>query len=325
MRSAFKNLVYLCILVGLSVTLFLVHCGLEALTVTVPPQAKANERVTFVMHCGTDPIVQGDPTQLLAGIMVPKSWNARQNAELRYTSPKGNGTMQLIADTETEQKTGMNWPQAAKSVLGIGPNLVDDFEWIVYRSLETYSFNGGEKIAFDVQAECNVGSENMLVRLGFYVGSSREAFEVPGDFHKVAFSDVFEVTDGEGELIDFVNPQLGVVQPVQSLDNDIITLTFDGGVVNTVLDNTADVYLHVRAFDEAGLLFAEVGERTAKTRLRGVGGKRFLIDIWPRGFFAVPKGKRIARIEYFFTDDMGTKTVGYGNMADPFKYTFRCD
>lgn len=329
MKRPIQNLLYLYILVGLSLTVFLVQCGLKSLTVTIPEQAKAGETVTFIMHSGAEPRIEGSgtyTTQLLAGIMVPKNWNARRNAILKYTSPKGNGTMRLIPDSEVEPVSGLNWHQAAKKMFGIGPNLVDDFEWIIYRSTQSYTFANNEDIDFNVAVECNVGSENMLVRLGFYVGSSIENLRPEDtDYKKFTFSEVFQVTDGEGDLIDFVNPQLGTVQPVKSLDNDIITLNFNGGVVNTVLDNENEVYLHARAFDQGGQLIGEVNESSEKTRLTSMQGKRFLIDIWPRGFFNIAKGVQIARLEYFFTDQTGTKVVGYGNTAEPFKYTFRCE
>jgi len=328
MKRAKNTLLYFYLVLGLFATMFLVHCGLTALTVTVPEQATVNERVTFVMHSGAEPRIE-EPgtytTQLLAGIMVPKSWNARANAVLTFTSPKGNGTMRMIPDSEIEPVSGVSWHQAAKNMFGIGPNLVDDFEWIVYRSTQSYTFRNNEDISFDVNVECNVGEENMLVRLGFYVGSSIENLRPEDtDYKKVAFSRVFEVTGGEGDLIDFVNPQLATVQPVRSLDNDIITLTFDAGVAHTVLDNQDAIYVTIQCFDEDGQLLAEVNEQTDKTRLTSIGGKRFLLDFWPRKYFNLERNQRIARLEYFCTDASGTQRVGYGNTEAPFTYTFRC-
>ncbi|QIH35419.1 DUF4961 domain-containing protein [Sphingobacterium sp. DR205] len=314
---------------GLFLAIFLVQCGLKAISVVVPTAAKANQRVTFTMHCGAEPRIQGGgnySTQLVAGIMVPKGWNARKNLTMSFTSPKGNGTMRIIPDSELEPVSGLSWHQAAKKMFGIGPNLVDDMEWIVFRSTQAYSFVNNEDIDFTVKAECNVGSENMLVSLGFYIGSSIENLRPEDtDYKKFTFSNAFEVTDGEGDLIDFINPQLGTVQPVKSLDNDIITLTFDGGVTNTVLDQEPAIYLHVRAMDESGKLIAEIKKQTADTKLTDIGGKKYLIDIWPRGFFKVDKDRHIARLEYFYTDITGTKSVGYGNTDEPFKYTFRCE
>lgn len=314
---------------GLFLAIFLAQCGLKAISVVVPTAAKANQRVTFTMHCGAEPRIQGGgsySTQLVAGIMVPKGWNARKNLTMSFTSPKGNGTMRIIPDSELEPVSGLSWHQAAKKMFGIGPNLVDDMEWIVFRSTQAYSFVNNEDIDFTVKAECNVGTENMLVSLGFYIGSSIENLRPEDtDYKKFTFSNAFEVTDGEGDLIDFINPQLGTVQPVKSLDNDIITLTFDGGVTNTVLDHESAIYLHVRAMDESGKLIAEIRKQTADTKLTDIGGKKYLIDIWPRGFFKVDKDRHIARLEYFYTDITGTKSVGYGNTDEPFKYTFRCE
>ena len=328
MKPLKSTLLYGYLVVGLFAALFLVRCGLTALTVTVPEQATVNERVTFVMHSGAEPRIE-EPgtytTQLLAGIMVPKSWNARENAVLTFTSPKGNGTLRMIPDSEIEPVSGVSWHQAAKNMFGIGPNLVDDFEWIVYRSTQSYTFRNNEDISFDVNVECNVGAENMLVRLGFYVGSSIENLRPEDtDYKKVAFSDVFEVTGGEGDLVDFVNPQLATVQPVRSLDSDIITVTFDAGVTNTVLDGQEDIYLLIRSFDASGQIIAEVSEQTDKTRLTSVGGKRFLLDFWPRKYFNLERDQQIARLEYYYTDGSGTQRVGYGNTDVPFSYTFRC-
>ena len=329
MRKPIHNLIYLYIIIGSAITLLLMHCGLKALTVTVPQQAKAGERVTFVMHSGAEPRIEGSgkyTTQLVAGMMVPKSWNARKNAVLTFTSPKGNGTMRLIADSEIEPESGLNWHQAAKKMFGIGPNLVDDFEWIIYRSTQSYTFANNEDINFDVKVECHVGNENMLVRLGFYVGSSIENLRPNDtDYKKFTFSNVLEVIDGEGDLIDFVNPQLGTVQPVKSSDNDIITLSFNSGVSSTVLDGQQDIYLHVSAFDEKDERIATVNIQQDKSKLIKSAGKKFLIDLWPRGYFELSKDQQIARLEYFFTDLSGEKVVGYGNTDEPFKYTFRCE
>jgi len=308
--------------------LLLMHCGLKSLTVTVPKTANVNELVTFSLHSGAEPRIQSGTytTQLLAGIMVPKSWNARKNLTMNFTSPKGNGSMRIIPDNETEPVSGLNWHQAAKKMFGIGPNLVDDMEWIIFRSVQSYTFVNNEDIDFTVKATCNVGPDNMLVSLGFYVGSSIENLRPEDtDYKKITFSNSFEVMGGEGDLVDFINPQLGTVQPVKSLDNDIISLTFDAGVTNTVLDKESNIYLHVKALDADGQVLGYVMQQDDKTKLQDIGGKRFLIDLWPRGYFKLAKGKQLAKLEYFFSDQTGQKVVGYGNTSEPFKFTFRCD
>lgn len=329
MKKLSQRLIYIYLSIGFVLTIFLVHCGLKSISVVVPESAQVNERVTFVINCGAEPRIEGGgnyTTQLLAGIMVPKSWNARANMTMSFTSPKGNGVMRIIPDSEIEPVSGQSWHEAAKRMFGIGPNLVDDMEWIIYRSTQAYSFVNNEDIDFSVNAAVNVGSENMLVSLGFYIGSSIENLRPEDtDYKKFTFSNTFEVKGGDNDLQDFVNPQLGTVQPVKSLDNDIITLTFDAGVTETDLAHESDIYLHAKAFDSSGQLISQVIQQTADNKLTDVGGKRFLIDIWPRGYFNINDGVIIARLEYYYTDASGTKIVGYGNTPEPFKYTFRCE
>lgn len=313
---------------GVILLFFLVRCGLTALTIELPASGKANEVVTFTLHGGTESYITDDgtyTTKLLVGFLVPKSWRAAENTKVSFTSPKGNAVMSLIPSSEREGASGLSWPDAAKKRFGIGPNLVDDLEWIVYRSNATYTFINNEHIKFDVKVESKLGPQNMLVKLGFFLGSSKENLRPEDtDYTKFAYSDVFEVTDGEGDLIDFVNPQLSKVNPVKSLDNDIITMTFDSGVLPTELENTDDIYLCATGITENNET-VEVCEQTAKTKLTSIGGKKYRIDFWPRSFFNVAKGQTLTRLEYYYTNSTGTVKVGYGNTAEPFKYTFKCD
>lgn len=330
-KKLIKNIRYLYLVLAVAVVVFLTQCGLTAFVIEMPNSGNANQVTTFLLHGGTESRIDNnsaDPsysTRLLIGIMVPKSWAARQNAVVSFTSPKGNETMTLIPNSEIEPVSGLNWHDAAKKRFGIGPNLVDDFEWLVYRSNRVYTFVNNEDIKIDVKVDCKLGAENMLVKLGFFMGSSRENLRPEDtDYTKFAFTNQFEVKNGTGDLIDFVNPQLSKIEPVKSLDNDIITLTFDAGVTNTSLSNTNDLYLCAKAYSQTNALVGEVCEQTAKTKLSSLGGKRFRIDLWPKGFFNVPAGTTISRIEYYYTDATGNLKVGYGNTAEPFKFSFVC-
>lgn len=332
MKKLVKNIRYLYLVLGVLVVIFLTQCGLNAFTVEMPSSGNANETTTFILHGSTkSEINNNDPdptysTRLLVGVMVPKSWNIKQNATVGFTSGKGNeATMTLIPMSEIEPVWGVNWHEAAKKRFGIGPNLFDDFEWVVYRSNNVYTFRNEDNINIDVKITCKLGPENMLVKLGFFMGSSKENLRPEDtDYTKFTFSNQFEVKNGTGDLIDFVNPQLSKIEPIKSLDNDIVTFTFDTGVTNTSLSNTDELYLCAKAFNQSNVLVAEVCERTAKTKLTALGGKRYRLDVWPRGFFNVDAATTISRIEYHYTDVTGTVKVGYGNTADPFKFTFIC-
>jgi hypothetical protein len=323
------NIKHVFLSLGLLIVVFLAQCGLEALLISVPPSGNANEISTFILNTKTDSRIDTrdpDPTyttKMVVGFLAPKSWNAAENTAVTFTTTdKGKGTMVLMSDAEKEKFTGLSWPEAAKKKYGIGPNLVDDMEWVVYVTTSAYTFVNNGNTDIEVTIKSKLGSENMLVKLGFFLGATKEGVD-DDRFHKIAFSDNFEVKNGTGDLIDFVNPQLGKVDPVKSLDNDIITLTFDAGVTETDLSNTDDIYLCAKAILDNGDV-TEVCEQTDKTRLKPIGGKKFIIDFWPRGFFDTPKGRSIVKLEYYFKDITGNGKVGYGNTADPFKYTFVC-
>jgi hypothetical protein len=331
MKKIIKNIPYLYLVLGIAVVIFLTQCGLNAFTITMPASGNANDVVVFELNGSTDSRIDTrdpDPTystRLLIGVMVPKSWNAKQNTKVSFTTQKGNETMTLIPDSEIEPASGLNWQDAAKKRFGIGPNLFDDFEWVVYRSSRVYTFTNNDNVDIKVKIECKLGPENIVAKLGFFIGSSKENLRpADTDYTKFAFSNQFEVKNGTGDLIDFVNPQLSKIEPVKSLDNDIVTFTFDSGVTNTSLSNTDELYLCAKAFDQNNIMIGQICEQTAKTKLNVLGGKRYRLDLWPRGFFNIAATATIARIEYYYTDATGTIKVGYGNTADPFKFTFKC-
>ncbi len=329
MKKLLKNIKLVLFIAGSFLVIFLANCGLTSLTVEAPSEANANQVAIFTLNCGTESrIPNTDPpytTKLIVGFMVPKSWNAAQNTTVELiSSEKGNSTLLLIPSAEKETVSGLSWPDAAKKRFGIGPNLLDDFEWVVYRSVPAYTFNNNEDIKFKVKISSKVGSENSLCRLGFFVLSSKENLRPEDtDYTKYAFSNNFSVVNGSGDFIDYVNPQLAKVEPVKSLDNDFISLTFDAGILETALSNTDDIFLEARGITESGQQIA-VSTKVDKTRLKPLGGKRYRIDVWPRGLLNVPDNETLVRLEYYFTDKTGSARVGYGNTDDPFRYTFKC-
>ncbi len=331
MKKYIQNIRYSYLGLGLIILIFIAaDCGIDDITLTVPASGNANEVSTFIIHSGAKPRIEGEgnshTTQLVTGIMVPKSWNARQNGTVSFTSPKGGGVMMIIPDSEAEASSGLSWHEAAKRMFGIGTNLIDDFEWIVYRSTQTYTFVNNEDINFDIKFDIKLGPENMLVKLGFYVGSSVQNLRADDqDYKRFAFSDAFEVQNGEGDLIDFVNPQLSKIEPVKSSDNDILTFTFDSGVTSTVLDNTTDIYVCAKGYDKDGQMVAEICEQNERTKLKSIGGKRFRLDTWPKALFNLSNAISLSRIEYYYTDATGANRVGYGNTSDPFPFTFKCE
>lgn len=310
----------------LVVIMLMIQCGLVMNGVDVPDHGVANEPITFVMHCGIQPRIQnGDyTTKLVIGFLVPKSWHAAENTTVSFTSPIGSSPMSVIPASQLEPNTNLPWSQACMQVLGAGGNLVPSgMEWVVFESRDAYTVVNNEDFNFDVTITSKCGPNNMLFKLGFYYGDSKESLSGDANYTKTFFSNCFSVINGAGNIVDYCHPQLSTVSPATSLDNDIITLGFNNGIDTTVLSNTGNIYLCAKAFTDNGDSLS-VCEETDKTKLTAIGGEQYRIDLWPRGFFNVPDNETITRLEYYFTDASGTMRVGNNNTDQPFRYIFSC-
>ena len=327
MKSYLKNIKVFLLLSGMVVLMLLIaNCAFNGLTVTVAPTGNPNEVSSFTLNSSISPRISPGPytTKLIVGILAPKFWKLGQNSTLELKSAKGISALTLIPSSETEPVYKMSWSDAAKVKFKIGPNLLDDLEWVVFRSVQTYSVANNEDIPFNIEVKSKIGPQNVLVKLGFFIATSKESLTADNDYVKTAYSGVFSVSGGEGDLVDFVNPQLGSVDPVHSQDNDIVTLKFDAGVIITDLSNTEGIYLCAKAFTNTGdsILVCSPND---KTKLSAIGGKKFRIDLWPRGFFNVKDEQKLTRLEYYYTDVSGNIKVGYANTSEPFRFTFKCD
>ncbi|GEP88746.1 protein of unknown function [Chitinophaga terrae (ex Kim and Jung 2007)] len=291
-----------------------------------PSEVKAGQDLVAVMHTRFEIAEARAADRIVVGILVPKSWNAAANTTMTYTTTSmGSGTMVKIpAGVLTN---GKEWPAALRERYGIGPNLLDDMEWVVFWSQTTYDVVNGDKQDVDIKIVTKTGPENMRVKLGYFIASSSDGLN---DFYtnrpyKAIFKDCFEVTDGDGDLVDFCNPQLAITDPNSSLDNDIMTITFNADVVNTPLTGAQDVYFCVKAYTNDGQVIDRCVQQPGSRMPKAAGvGNRYSITFWPRQYFNVSANQTINRLEYYFTDASGNIKVGYGNTASPFVYTFKC-
>jgi hypothetical protein len=324
-----KNLWKLCALVVLGIAL--ACCGEQITSVDQPSTAAVGSVVPITVHCDIPTVGDGGPDYLIFGFLVPKGWKAAQNTTINYTSKQGNGTMSLIPDgTLPKNGGGLNWPAYMKKTFGNGGNLIDDVEWVAYQTDKAYSHTGGVEFIVDLNIKTKVGADNnnMLVKLGYTITDSGNGFTSDGNgtyYSALLGNNCFEVTDGSGDLVDFCNPQLTTIDPPKSLDNDFVTLTFDGTVADTDLKGESEVYLCATAYTSDGKTI-NVCEQTTKTLLKQTTAisKKYQLTFWPRSFFNAGDTQTITKMEYFLTDKTGKKKVGYGNTDAPFTYTFKC-
>ncbi|MES2265420.1 MAG: DUF4961 domain-containing protein [Bacteroidota bacterium] len=314
-----------CLIVGI----MFACCGEEISGVDQPATATVGQNVAIKVHINIPTAGDGGPDYLVFAFLAPKGWKTAQNATVTYNSPAlGGGKMNLIpANDLPKNGGGLTWSAYTKKFFGTGGNLIDDVEWVVYQSENRYEHHNGYTFTGDITLNIKVAADGnpTSVKLGYVISDTGNAYTSNefGTYYASRFTTCFEVTGGTGDLVDFCNPQLTVIDPPKSLDNDFVSLTFDGTVVDTEVSNEPEVYLCATAYTNDGKTI-KVCEQTDKTRMLQISPKRFRITIWPKAFFNTTDTQTITKIEYFITDKAGTKQVGYGNTKDPFIYTFKC-
>lgn len=317
------------IVTSIFVIMIIACCGPIITGIVQPDTAVVGSTVPITVHVNLPTAGNGGPDYFIFGFLVPKGWNASQNTTITYTSNIGDGNMQLIPSTTLAKNGGgLNWPDYMKKTFGIGGNLIDDMEWVAYQTDKAYP-HSGNTITGDLNIKIKVGvdNNNTLVKLGYVVSDSGNGFtsDNNGTYYSVKIMPCFQLTGGSGDLVDFCNPQLTTVNPPKSLDNDFVTLTFDGTVTTTALTGAQNVYLCATAYTNDGkaITICDQSDKTKMVQLPA-GSNRYQITFWPRSFFGITDNQTITRIEYFLSDKNNTAKVGYGNTAAPFVYTLKC-
>ncbi|MGF6928350.1 hypothetical protein QFZ48_003850 [Chitinophaga sp. W2I13] len=292
-----------------------------------PSAAKAGENITITMHNRID-VADGGRTgvRLIIGFLAPKNWAAAANSTITYTTTSyGNGKMVPVPSSVLVG--GLSWPAALKNRFGMGGNyMTDNLEWVVFWTDQAYNVPQGVKDKIDVTMVIKPGPENVQFKTGYFLGTSSDGLsDVFGsnNVYKSMFKDCFSITDGQGDLIDFCNPQIAAVSPGMATDNDFLTLSFDPDVVSTALNGVSNIYLCAKGYTSDGHIL-EACTQTESSKLKSYTGNKSAITIWPRAYFNMQEGQTLEKIEYFFTDATGTVKVGFSNTTAPFVYTFKC-
>jgi hypothetical protein len=304
-------------------------CGEVITSVDQPATATVGSTINITVHVDIPTVGNGGPDYLILGILVPKGWKAAQNTTISYISPLGNGTMTLVPDASLPKNgNGLTWSAYMKKTFGIGGNLIQDMEWVAYQTDKAYSHNGSE-MKGDLLIKMMVGADgnNTLVKLGYVITDTGNGFVSDGNgtYYSELVTPCFALTGASGDVIDFCNPQLTIVDPPKSLDNDFVTLTFDGNVIATPVSGETELYLCATAYTSDGKAIT-VCEQTAKTLMKQTTAtsNKYQVTFWPRAFFGLQDNQTITRMEYFVTNKANTSKVGYGNTIAPFVYTFKC-
>ncbi|MEH6309162.1 DUF4961 domain-containing protein [Olivibacter sp. CPCC 100613] len=292
---------------------------------------KAGEIFKATLRAHVNAAQERNNVRFVIAVLVPRSWKASENMQISYSAKDfGSGDMVPVPASVRAPNSDNNavWPTALKNKFGIGPNLIDDMEWVVFWTGKQYNIKGGDNPVIEAQIQIKSGMQNMKFKFGYFVGSSEDGLNDflggPGALYKTLFSDCFEVTDGEGDVQDFCNPPQTFFDPYRATDNDILTLTYDRDILPGPLGDEIYLCATAQLKDGSTITSCEPLEEHRLTPVEGAAG-RFEITFWPRAYFGLSKEQAIDQIHYYFTDLSGEIKIGYGNTDEPFVYSFQCD
>jgi hypothetical protein len=290
------------------------------------PTVTAGENFTFSINMNIDAI-QENTSALVVSFLVPKSWNARQHTTVTYTETFQEGvvkTMSIIpVETAPKSNQGMTWDEALKARYGVCTNVLDDMEWVTFQSDEVYAVKNGDKQTAKITIVTQAGPDNLRFKLGYFINTVDDWLSSDDRYYKQKETDCIEVIDGEGELIDFCELHFNTMLPTSATEDDILTIKFQGEIAENDLDGIDEIYLVSKAITYSGQEYA-VTECSAKNRMINESGKTFSLTFWAAGYFGIPAGEDILRIEYYFTNADGSRSVmqTYDN-GDPDTWFFK--
>ncbi|RYY55608.1 MAG: DUF4961 domain-containing protein [Chitinophagaceae bacterium] len=308
-----------------AVVIVIISCSHSITTVDQPASIVAGEDLNITLKVKVTSN-SAQSSRLMIAILVPKAWNARTKARMSCTTTKSTGVQAMApvaVGVPAPNGDGLDWSTRLATKVGGGGNLIDDWEWIAYYTNASYSLGGNDEATADVFITIPTTPDNLLFKMGYAIANSTDGIGDDTRYYGSTFPPTCLEVKGDGDLIDFCNPQLSTVEPRIALDNDIITLGFDAGVTANPLENVGDIYLCATAITTTGDRI-DVCTASPATKATPLGARRFRIDLWPRQFFSVTEAQTIARLEYFFTNADGSVRVGYGGLSDPFLFTFSC-
>jgi hypothetical protein len=321
----FKNSYrYLWKILAVVVVIVIASCSITIDSVDQPSSINGGQTLSVTLNCTVKTNSTGSDV-LMVAVLVPKVWNVSKNGTISFTSDitTGSQAMTVIpAGTAAPQAGGLDWPTLLANKIGNGGNLQNGCEWVAFYANSAVSFGSGVTFGVTVHIQMKASNDNLLYKPGYVVADNSDGLS-DQQYYNVFVPGTCFTVNGTGDLLDYCNPQFSTVDSHTSLDNDIITISFDGGVASTPLDSVSQIYLCATGITADGKRLT-VCTPNSQTQMSSLGLKRWRIDMWPRKFFGLADNQQLTGLEYFFTDATGNTKVGYGGGTSPFTYTFKC-
>jgi hypothetical protein len=306
-------------------TVVVISCSITIDSIDQADSVQGGDTLSSTLHVTINTNDTRNNAKFMVALLVPKVWNASSNTKITFTSSITTGTQTMSAipaGTAAPQAGGKDWPTLIADNIGNGGNLLPGWQWVAFYSYKDYSVVANDAITVTISIKAKVSNDNLSFKLGYVVANSSDGLS-DAQYYASAFPGCFRVF-GQGDLMDYCNPQLSSIDPLSAEDNDIITLNFDAGVIDSELKDADDLYICLKGVTTQGDTL-DACAQNEKTRLNSYALKKWRIDIWPRQFFNLSKSEQLESLVYYFTDKTGQISVGKdGTGKTPFTYTFKC-
>ncbi len=281
---------------------------------TEAPIINAGETAEFHVYGYMDNYGDRSNERLIMVMLAPKCWDVRNRATVTYVADGVSDGVTVMTMSAIPEETlpknggGATWHQRCYSKYGVGSNVLNDMEWVAFWSDDLWQLSNGEKSNYDITIKLPVDMQNLRCRLSFIINSVDDGLSWDTAYYGMAESEPFRVINGEGAEIDYSSFHFNAAEPMESTQNDIITFSFNAEVgANNLLGG--DVYFEAKATTTDGAVYV-VNEKSESTLMKKLDySPTYKKTIWPGGFFAIPDGKIISKIEYRFTDVSGDYIV----------------
>ena len=149
---------------------------------------KAGEVATFTVKGHID-AAGGETKRFLVAILVPKSWNARENTTVTYIADGvEDGVTSLPmspVDTKLVPKNAtVPWAELLMAEYGVSTNVLNDMEWVAFRTDKIYSIKQHDKASFTITLRCKTGPKNLRFKPAFFINFAEDDFPQKEEYKK---------------------------------------------------------------------------------------------------------------------------------------------
>lgn len=294
---------------------------------------KVNSEIEVTLKFHLEPGSDLANTPMVMGVLVPRSWDLANNAEL-YLTTEGYATqgypevvnekMIPVGPDETEFTSGQPWSDAFQGKLGSLGN-TGSVQWSAWKSATAFTVSDAvskEHINGTVRVVMKTGPKNIKFFFGAGWCTEKRGFDDGDDsrYEKNSLTKVMTVTGGSG-ADDYTVFHYFSTTPNDVRYGDIFAInlitTIDGNDLN--LKGEEDIYFCMEATlaDGTKKVVDTVSEDTKLVKKSDIEYSRY---IYPKAVLGLPQSAQITELSVYFVNANKSKICkevdGQGNVRN---------